>query len=87
MAKEKAAKAAKLTIVYQQREQLWQQAQTEAARACASAYDQVADELHQLAEAYQLNNNTLAFQHRFQRFIDANNGRKALLKRLADLME
>jgi hypothetical protein len=82
---EKAAKEVELAEVYRQRDHVWQQAQTQAKRACASGYDQASREVHQLAEAYQFKGERTAFELRFKRFVSNNNNRKALLKRLQAL--
>ncbi|MEL6114667.1 hypothetical protein P0Y67_05595 [Photobacterium sp. SP02] len=86
LAAEKAAKEAKLSEVYNQRDQVWQRAQEQASRTCASGYDQASRYLHQLAEAYQFKGEALDFECRFERFISSNNSRKALLNRLQDLL-
>jgi hypothetical protein len=86
MAIEKAAKEAALSEVYTQREYFWQQAQEQANRACASGYDQASRDLHQLAEAYQFKGEGAEFERCFKQFIANNNGRKALLNRLQDLL-
>ncbi|WP_235594644.1 hypothetical protein [Paraglaciecola hydrolytica] len=75
-----------LVETYSQRERFWQQAQTEASRACASGYDQASGYLHQLFEAYQFNCDVSDFEQCFKRFVTKNSGRKALLKRLNDLL-
>ena len=84
MAVEKAENA--LTDIYAQREYYWQQTQEQAERTCASGYKAASRYLHQLNEAYQLKGDSPAFEQRFKRFIVANNSRKALLKRLNDLL-
>ncbi|MGL6295781.1 MAG: hypothetical protein ACRC3K_05150 [Plesiomonas sp.] len=86
LAIEKAEKEKMLTDIYNQREHSWQQAQEHANRTCASGYDAAARYLHQLFEAYQFKADNVAFEQRFKRFVVANNGRKALLNRLSDLL-
>jgi hypothetical protein len=54
LAEEKAAREAKLTEIYNQRNQIWLSAQEQANRACASGYDNVSKELHQLARHISL---------------------------------
>lgn len=86
MAIEKAEKELKLFEIHTQREHVWQQAQEQASRACASGYDQASRNLHQLFDAYQFKGEVTEFERRFKRFIANNNGRKALLNRLQDLL-
>lgn len=71
--------------MYRQRDDVWQQAQTLAKRACASGYDQASRDVHLLAEAYHFKGERTAFELRFRRFVSNNNNRKALLKRLQGL--
>jgi hypothetical protein len=78
---EKAAKEVELAEVYRQRDHVWQQAKTQAKRACASGYNQAS----RVAEAYQFKGERTVFELRFKRFVSNNNNRKALLKRLQDL--
>ncbi|SON50988.1 hypothetical protein [Vibrio tapetis] len=85
LAQEKAQKEATLTETYRQRENLWQQAQEQANRTCASGYDQASFNMHQLAEAYQLKGDDCAFALRFKQFVSENKNRQALLKRLHKL--
>ncbi|MEM0515480.1 hypothetical protein WCN91_08665 [Pseudoalteromonas sp. YIC-827] len=86
LAIEKAEKEKALTDIYNQRAHYFQQAQEQANRACASGYNQASDYLHQLFEAYQFKGDISAFEQRFKRFVSVNNGRKALLNRLSDLL-
>ena len=86
MAIEKAEKEKALTDIYNQSERCWQQAQEQADRTCASGYDAASRYLHQLNEAYQFKADEAAFEQRLKRFVVANNSRKALLKRLKDLL-
>ncbi len=85
-AEENARRTKHLTEVYQQRDSLWQQSQTEANRACASSYDLAAHLLHELAAAYRLKQQPEQFEYRFSKFIQNNQKRKALIKRLTDLI-
>lgn len=87
LAIEKAEKEKALTDIYNQREHYWQQAQEQADRTCASGYDAASRYLHQLFEAYQFKADEAAFEQRFERFVVANNSRKALLNRLSDLLK
>lgn len=87
MAIEKAEKEKALTDVYNRREHYWQQAQEQADRTCASGYDAASRYLHQLFEAYQFKADEAVFEQRFERFVVANNSRKALLNRLSDLLK
>lgn len=86
LAAEKAAKEETLTKIYNDRDSIWQSAEEQAARACASGYEQASSALHQLAEAYQFKVDSSAFENRFMRFITKHHRRKALLKRLEDLV-
>lgn len=86
LAIEKAEKEKALTDIYSQRDRCWQQAQEQANRTCASGYDTASRYLHQLNEAYQFKADEAAFKQRFKYFTVANNNRKALLKRLNDLL-
>ncbi|HIF9105192.1 TPA: hypothetical protein ACX6QA_002128 [Photobacterium damselae] len=86
LAIEKAEKEKVLTDIYNQRERYWQQAQAQADRTCGSGYDAASRYLHQLFDAYQFKADEAAFEQRFKRFVMANNGRKALLNRLSDLL-
>ena len=83
---EKTEKEKVLTDIYNQRECWWQQTQEQADRTCVSGYDAASRYLHQLNAAYQLKADEAAFEQRFKRFVVANNSRKALLKRLKDLL-
>ncbi|MBE3652182.1 hypothetical protein [Vibrio navarrensis] len=87
IALEKAEKEKVLTDIYNQREHYWQQSQEQADRTCASGYDAASRYLHQLFEAYQFKADEATFEQRFQRFVVANNSRKALLNRLSDLLQ
>ena len=83
---EKAAKEAKLSEIYSQREQVWRRAHEQANRTCASGYDRASSDLHQLAEAYQFKGERSAFVHSFKRFMVIHHSRKALRKRLQYLL-
>ncbi|MCG9730964.1 hypothetical protein L1D44_14190 [Shewanella sp. Isolate13] len=82
---ETALKEAEHTEVYRQRDHVWQQAQIQAKRACASGYDQASRDVHLLAEAYHSKGERTAFELRFRRFVSNNKNRKALLTRLQGL--
>ncbi|WP_340681058.1 hypothetical protein [Paraglaciecola sp.] len=86
LAVEKAAKEEKLTQLYNKRDSIWQNAEQQASRACASGYDNAFNYLHQLAEAYQFKTQQAAFELRFKRFVIKHQSRKALLKRLKNLL-
>lgn len=86
LAIEKAQKEKMLLEIYSQREHFWQQAQEKANQTSASGYNQASRFLHQLFDAYQFKDNVLEFSRRFKEFITVNNGRKALLKRLDDIL-
>ncbi len=85
-AEETARKERHLTEIYQQRESLWQHTQTEANRGCASGYNLATHYLHELAEAYQLKQQSEMFENRFRKFVQHNQQRKALIIRLTNLM-
>ncbi len=87
LAIEKAEKEKALTDIYNQREHFWQQSQEQADRTCASGYDAASRYLHQLFEAYQFKADEAVFEQRFERFVVANNSRKALLNRLSGLLK
>lgn len=85
LAAEKAAKEENLTQVYNKRDSIWQNAEQQSSRACASGYDNAYNYLHQLAEAYQFKTEQAAFDLRFKRFVIKHQNRKALMKRLENL--
>jgi hypothetical protein len=85
LAAEKAAKEENLTQVYNKRDSIWQNAEQQSSRACASGYDNAYNYLHQLAEAYQFKTEQAAFDLRFKRFVIKHQSRKALMKRLENL--
>jgi hypothetical protein len=85
LAAEKAAKEENLTQLYNKRESIWQNAEQQSSRACASGYDNAYNYLHQLAEAYQFKTEQAAFDIRFKRFVIKHQSRKALMKRLDHL--
>lgn len=84
---ERAERVAALAKIYLQREQIWQQVQHQANRACASGYDSAAADLYQLAEAHQQHETFDDFARQFRQFLLKNNGRKALLSRLQGLID
>ncbi len=86
LASEKERKEMMLNDVYSQREHYWQQAKEQANRTCAKGYDEASSCLHKLFEAYQLKGDAAVFEHRFKQFVVDFNSRKALLKRLSDLL-
>lgn len=83
---QKSRKEKALTDIYNKREHYWPQVQEQADRTCASGYDTASRYLHQLFEAYQFKADEAAFEHRFKRFVVANNSRKARLNRLRNLL-
>ncbi|RVU41924.1 hypothetical protein EOE67_01660 [Rheinheimera riviphila] len=82
-AAEQVEKAQQLTQIYQERDAIWQMAEQQAARFCASGYDNAADYLQQLAGAYRFNAEQAEFDRRFKLFVARHQGKKALLRRLA----
>ncbi len=56
MARERAEKEAMLSAIYDQRNEIWQQAEEPANRACVSGFDNASRDLYQLADAYKFQN-------------------------------
>ncbi|MCH1931459.1 hypothetical protein L9G16_14830 [Shewanella sp. A25] len=83
----KEAHEQQLLQLYGLRDKCWMQIQEQANRNSGSGYDQASKDLHQLCEAYQFTGNTQNFDHRLKSFIAHNASRKALLKRLQDLLK
>jgi hypothetical protein len=81
----KSREEEKLTQPYNKRESIWQNAEQQSSRACASGYYNGFNDLHQLAEAYQFKTEQAAFDIRFKRFVIKHQSRKALMKRLENL--
>lgn len=88
-AAEKAAQEAKenarLSGCYNQRKRLWEEAEQEASRGCASGYDNAKRTLKDLASAYRLKGEQTLFEQRFSAFKTKHNRRPALQTRLKEI--
>ena len=71
-----------LEAVYKAHQSHWDSAFEEAARGCASGYDNASRTLQVLFDAYQLKQSSSEFKQNFDVFISKNKQRKALIKRL-----
>jgi hypothetical protein len=85
LARETLLRNTHLEAVYNAHQNYWDSAFEEAARGCASGYDNASRTLQVLFDAYQLKLSSSAFKQRFDVFISKNKQRKALIKRLEPL--
>lgn len=76
-----------LEAVYKAHQSHWDSAFEEAARGCASGYDNASRTLQVLFDAYQLKQSSSEFKQNFDVFISNNKQRKALIKRLEPLQK
>lgn len=76
-----------LEAVYKAHQNYWDSAFEEAARGCASGYDNASRTLQVLFDAYQLKLSTSEFKQKFDVFVSKNKQRKALIKRLDPLQK
>lgn len=76
-----------LEAVYKAHQSHWDSAFEEAARGCASGYDNASRTLQVLFDAYQLKQSSSEFKQNFDVFISNNKQRKALIKRLESLQK
>ncbi|MDT3320249.1 hypothetical protein Q4Q52_10750 [Shewanella sp. SP1S2-4] len=76
-----------LEAVYKAHQSHWDSAFEEAARGCASGYDNAGRTLQVLFDAYQLKQSSSEFKQNFDVFISNNKQRKALIKRLEPLQK
>lgn len=82
LARETLLRNEHLEAVYKAHQSHWDSAFEEAARGCASGYDNASRTLQVLFDAYQLKQSSSEFKQNFDVFISKNKQRKALIKRL-----
>ncbi|PIW60137.1 hypothetical protein [Shewanella sp. CG12_big_fil_rev_8_21_14_0_65_47_15] len=87
LARETLLRNEHLEAVYKAHQSHWDRAFEEAARGCASGYDNASFTLQVLFDAYQLKLSTSVFKQKFDVFISKNKQRKALIKRLEPLQK
>ncbi len=87
LAREALLRNEHLEAVYKAHQSHWDSAFEEAARGCASGYDNASRTLQVLFDAYQLKQSSSEFKQNFDVFISKNKQRKALIKRLEPLQE
>ncbi|MCI2963669.1 hypothetical protein MO387_11275 [Shewanella sp. N2AIL] len=87
LARETLLRNEHLEAVYKAHQSHWDSAFEEAARGCASGYDNAGRTLQVLFDAYQLKQSSSEFKQNFDVFISKNKQRKALIKRLEPLQK
>ncbi|MGE6383054.1 hypothetical protein ACQKCO_15780 [Shewanella baltica] len=87
LARETLLRNEHLEAVYKAHQSHWDSAFEEAARGCASGYDNASRTLQVLFDAYQLKQSSSEFKPNFDVFISKNKQRKALIKRLEPLQK
>ncbi|MGI2071567.1 hypothetical protein [Shewanella baltica] len=87
LARETLLRNEHLEAVYKAHQSHWDSAFEEAARGCASGYDNASRTLQVLFDAYQLKQSSSEFKQNFDVFISNNKQRKALIKRLEPLQK
>ncbi|WP_413485237.1 hypothetical protein [Shewanella baltica] len=87
LARETLLRNEHLEAVYKAHQSHWDSAFGEAARGCASGYDNAGRTLQVLFDAYQLKQSSSEFKQNFDVFISKNKQRKALIKRLEPLQK
>ena len=87
LARETLLRNEHLEAVYKAHQSHWDSAFEEAARGCASGYDNAGRTLQVLFDAYQLKQSSSEFKQNFDVFISNNKHRKALIKRLEPLQK
>ena len=87
LARETLLRNEHLEAVYKAHQSHWDSAFEEAARGCASGYDNASRTLQVLFDAYQLKQSSSEFKQNFDVFISKNKQRKALIKRLEPLQK
>jgi hypothetical protein len=87
LARETLLRNEHLEAVYKAHQSHWDSAFEEAARGCASGYDNAGRTLQVLFDAYQLKQSSSKFKQNFDVFISKNKQRKALIKRLEPLQK
>ncbi|MEN8618024.1 hypothetical protein [Shewanella baltica] len=87
LAREALLRNEHLEAVYKAHQSHWDSAFEEAARGCASGYDNAGRTLQVLFDAYQLKQSSSEFKQNFDVFISKNKQRKALIKRLEPLQK
>lgn len=87
LARETLLRNTHLEAVYKAHQNYWDSAFEEAARGCASGYDNASRTLQVLFDAYQLKQSSSEFKQNFDVFISNNKQRKALIKRLEPLQK
>lgn len=87
LARETLLRNTHLEAVYKAHQNYWDSAFEEAARGCASGYDNASLTLQVLFDAYQLKQSTSVFKQKIDVFMCKNKQRKALIKRLEPLQK